>query len=409
MANEFVARNGIIAQNDSIISGSFIVTGGITGSLFGIATTASYVLNAVTASYAATASSADDFTVRGTLTAQTLVVQTITSSILYSSGSNIFGNSLSNTQQMTGSVGITGSLGVTGQLTLGSTITNGTYTYTLPGATGTLALTSALSGYLPLTGGTLTGTLNTTTVANGVNLIGPTGNPSYYTIDQSVNNGGKRWRVGHTGAIGGFSSFDFYNQTDNITPLTLASTGAATFSTSATVGGSSNGRLGVRGTTNDSSAYSFEAANSSGNSLFLVRNDGATTIASSLAVGAITPSATVGRIDASNDIVAFSTSDERLKENIVPITNALDKINKIGGYTFSWKSEEDLVRLHGFTGNDVGVIAQQIMEVLPEVVTTRESGYMAVKYEKLIPLLIEGIKAQQIEINELKELIKNKL
>jgi hypothetical protein len=55
-----------------------------------------------------------------------------------------------------------GAVGVTGQLTLGSTITNGTYTYTLPSATGTLALTSALSGYLPLTGGTLTGALSGT-------------------------------------------------------------------------------------------------------------------------------------------------------------------------------------------------------------------------------------------------------
>jgi hypothetical protein len=55
-----------------------------------------------------------------------------------------------------------GAVGVTGQLTLGSTITNGTYTYTLPSATGTLALTSDLSGYLPLTGGTLTGALSGT-------------------------------------------------------------------------------------------------------------------------------------------------------------------------------------------------------------------------------------------------------
>jgi hypothetical protein len=92
----------------------------ITASALTVAT-ASYVLNAVSASYAATASSADNFVIRqnatasnllvnGTITAQTLVVQTVTSSVVYSSGSNIFGNSLSNTQQLTGSVSITGSL-----------------------------------------------------------------------------------------------------------------------------------------------------------------------------------------------------------------------------------------------------------------------------------------------------------
>jgi hypothetical protein len=76
--------------------------------------TASYVLNAVSASYAQTASSADDFTVRGTLTAQTIVAQTITSSIEFVTGSTRNGSLLTNTHQFTGSVGITGSLGING-------------------------------------------------------------------------------------------------------------------------------------------------------------------------------------------------------------------------------------------------------------------------------------------------------
>jgi len=92
-----------------------------TASFVTTAQTASYILQAVSASYAssstnaviaATASSADSFLVRGTLTAQTLVVQTVTSSIVYSSGSNIFGNDLTNTQILTGSVTVTGSLAV---------------------------------------------------------------------------------------------------------------------------------------------------------------------------------------------------------------------------------------------------------------------------------------------------------
>jgi hypothetical protein len=125
-------------SNTGSFSGSF--TGEFTGSLFGTssfatsasysafstsashaqnANTASYVLNAISASYAATASSADDFLVRGTLTAQTIVAQTITSSVEYITGSTQFGSLLTNTHQFTGSVSITGSLNapiITGSL-----------------------------------------------------------------------------------------------------------------------------------------------------------------------------------------------------------------------------------------------------------------------------------------------------
>ena len=67
---------------------------------------------AITSSYAATASYASAFTVGGTLTAQTLVVQTVSSSVIYSSGSNVFGNNIANTQVFTGSMNLTGSLTV---------------------------------------------------------------------------------------------------------------------------------------------------------------------------------------------------------------------------------------------------------------------------------------------------------
>jgi hypothetical protein len=118
--NKFVARNGIVALSDSIITGSLSVTNGITGSFSGTATSASYSTTALTASYA------DTFTVAGTLTAQKLVVQTITSSIVYSSGSNIFGNSLSNTQQFTGSLQVSGSTHyLLGNVLIGTTTDNG--------------------------------------------------------------------------------------------------------------------------------------------------------------------------------------------------------------------------------------------------------------------------------------------
>mgnify|MGYP003631525799 FL=1 len=119
----------------------------------------------------------------------------------------------------------------------------------------------------------------------------------------------------------------------------------------------------------------------------------------SIAVGNVTNSTTDGRIDAANDVVAFSTSDIRLKDNIKTIDNALDKVNSIQGIEFDWIEKEDV---HGNSGHDIGVIAQEIEKVLPDVVTTRESGYKAVKYEKIVPLLIEAIKELTNEINELK-------
>jgi len=125
-------------------------------------------------------------------------------------------------------------------------------------------------------------------------------------------------------------------------------------------------------------------------------------ITTSLAVGAINPSATTGRIDASNDVVAFSTSDIRLKDNIKSIDKALDKVNKIQGIEFDWIEKEEV---HGNSGHDVGVIAQEIEKVLPDVVTTRDNGYKAVKYEKIIPLLIEAIKDLSRQVDGLKRLI----
>jgi hypothetical protein len=118
----------------------------------------------------------------------------------------------------------------------------------------------------------------------------------------------------------------------------------------------------------------------------------------SLGIG-MAASATAGRIDATNDIVAYSSSDIRFKENIKPIENALEKISKISGNTYDWKAENKIE--HGYEGNDVGVIAQEIEEVLPQLVQTRDNGYKAVKYDKLVALLIEGIKEQQTQIHSL--------
>ena len=121
----------------------------------------------------------------------------------------------------------------------------------------------------------------------------------------------------------------------------------------------------------------------------------------SIGVG-VTPNATDGRIDASNDIVAYSSSDKRWKKNIKQIESPLEKLQKLSGVEFDWIEDTEV---HGNVGNDVGVIAQEVELVLPQAVQTRDSGMKAVRYEKLIPLLIETIKEQQKQIDELKNKI----
>jgi hypothetical protein len=106
-----------------------------------------------------------------------------------------------------------------------------------------------------------------------------------------------------------------------------------------------------------------------------------------------------GAITATGDITAFFTSDERLKENIQPITNALEKVENISGNEYDWK--DGFENVHNKRGNDVGVIAQEIQKILPQAVIERDNGYLAVNYEKIIPLLIESIKELSAKVDRL--------
>lgn len=104
-------------------------------------------------------------------------------------------------------------------------------------------------------------------------------------------------------------------------------------------------------------------------------------------------------LNVGGDVVAYASSDIRLKDNIQPIENPLQKINQIGGYSFEWNAEKQNI----YSGKDYGVIAQEIEKILPELVDTRENGYKAVKYDKLVSLLIEGIKDLSKEVEQLKK------
>lgn len=93
---------------------------------------------------------------------------------------------------------------------------------------------------------------------------------------------------------------------------------------------------------------------------------------------------------------ALPSSDERLKENIKTIENAVDKVLSLRGVEFDFKDTKK---------KQIGVIAQEIEKVIPEVVGENPDGYKGVQYGNLVGLLIEAIKEQQKQIEELKEKI----
>jgi hypothetical protein len=107
-------------------------------------------------------------------------------------------------------------------------------------------------------------------------------------------------------------------------------------------------------------------------------------------------SGTTGEIRATNNVTAYYSSDARLKENVQDVTGALDKVCAIGSKTFDW-TDEYIEAKGGEDGyfvqkSDFGVIAQDVQEVFPQAVRTREDGTLAVDYEKLATLAFGAIK-----------------
>ncbi|MEX2590306.1 MAG: tail fiber domain-containing protein [Chitinophagales bacterium] len=99
------------------------------------------------------------------------------------------------------------------------------------------------------------------------------------------------------------------------------------------------------------------------------------------------------------------TSDARLKKNVKTLENALDKIMALRGVNYEWKKEEYPER-NLSDGIELGVIAQEVEKILPEVVDTDSEGYKSVQYSHLVPVLIEALKEQQALINEKDDRIK---
>ena len=152
----------------------------------------------------------------------------------------------------------------------------------------------------------------------------------------------------------------------------------------------------------------FNAANSvdltfNNSTKFQTTNTGISVTGNVVASGNISGSSvsSSGDILADGDVVAYNSSDMRLKNNLQVIEGALDKIDGINGYEFDWNDKSP-----GWArerGHDVGVVAQEVQKIHPEIVEERKNGYLGVDYKRLVPLLIQSIKELKDEVDEIKQ------
>jgi hypothetical protein len=277
----------------------------------------------------------------------------------------------------------------------GNDVTNKTYVDT--SVANVLNAAKAYSNnFLPLAGGTLTGPLITTfgsaSPAITINQGGG-GDALFINANQPLHvNSYGNVGIGVIPPLGGTTLLSV-SGTANIatsltTPTIISTTTNSTTVNATTVNGTTvigtsvvgSGSITSPAITGTNVYATLLGVNTSVNGLYPLNVGGA-----ALINGTIT---TTGTISAGGDVLAYYTSDQRLKNNVVPITSALDKIDKINGVEYDWNT--DLQSIH--SGHDIGVLAQEIEEIIPEAVTTRPDGYKAVRYDKIIPLLIQAIK-----------------
>jgi hypothetical protein len=244
-------------------------------------------------------------------------------------------------------------------------------------------------------------TANTIQLGTGTTISSPASNT--FTI---LTGGSERVRVSSAGsfAIGTTSPNCHLDVRDNVggsARLDIHSQGAG--GVLSTLTAERNG--GLRISTESSAGWlAFNTGSAGTTERCRISNSGGFSIGTTANPGA-------GAIFATGDITAFYSSDIRLKKDIEPISEPIKKLMEISGVTYKWNEEylkDNDVDGYFVRETEVGVIAQEVEKVLPEVVATRENGYKAVRYEKLVALLIEAVKDQQHQIDELKARLEEK-
>ena len=225
---------------------------------------------------------------------------------------------------------------------------------------------------------TVTDTTQSTTKDNGCLVLeGGVG------VEKNANIGGNISVTG-TGTIGGSASIGGNASITGITTITgqIDANGGAEID---------NIRIGIADNNTIDTSTGALTLDSASN---VVNINAVTNIGGNTAI--------TGELTVSGDITAFFTSDQRLKDNINPIDDPLAKVLSISGNTYTWNEKS------GKEGNDVGVIAQEVLEVLPEAVTTRENGYLAVDYQRIVPLLVEAVKELSAKVEKLEQKLSDK-
>jgi heme exporter protein D len=170
-----------------------------------------------------------------------------------------------------------------------------------------------------------------------------------------------------------------------------------------------NGNVGI-GTSSTPSKLSLDGGNGDA---FTILNGGDVRIQDDLGTSSVLMYASVPGVAGANravltiisDFKTFSfngtggtvSSDARLKQDIVPLTNSLQKIMQLNGYSYRFKTKATVEQ------KEIGVLAQEVKKVLPEAVYEDDKGMYAVSYNSLVPLLINAVKEQQAVIDELKQ------
>jgi hypothetical protein len=144
--------------------------------------------------------------------------------------------------------------------------------------------------------------------------------------------------------------------------------------------------------------WRFQAGGGGSSSSFYIgtgsgADNGSETIANKLSISS------TGTLTVSGDVIAYgSPSDAKYKENVKPIENALGKVMDLEGVSFDWKENSEILDIK----EDIGFIAQDVQKVIPELVKENEDGNLSLRYQGLIPVLLEAMKEQQKQIDELK-------
>lgn len=214
----------------------------------------------------------------------------------------------------------------------------------------------------------------------------------------SVQNGDELGKFDWMGKVSGTSQFAYGASVKGVVDNTPGANSLSTKVVISTSNGTSFAeRFTVAGSGDVILSSSTDATSTTTGALQVAGGAG---IGGSLYVG--------GNVNVVGEITAYF-SDARLKQDIQPISNAIDKIKAINGYTYK---SNDLASELGVSNKDgqIGLLAQEVEVVMPELVTQSAlEGYKTIKYDKLVSVLVNAVKEQQQMIEDLRNIIKTKL